>query len=672
MGSRAPSALFQFRGAFREPFANVLGDRVCVVGGSLGLIDDVAQRLLLLDAALEHGSGDVDRSAGDQRQGQRVAGARVDSRVVGEDRLRVERGVGQLNDAHLSELGTGGRQQRGRELIGAGAGQLDIVEDDRQGGCFGGSDPDRQASSAVVVFKEDDVAGCQWIGGCGASQLGDVHRDQLGGLVGHGEALLVVVKGNAQGTARFVKAGLDRARSRAELLGDLGVGEASQVEQDDCLTLPRRKLGDRCAHSHRQLGRLGLFGWCGRRRDRLDEPSLVEQHLQRPVLKVGDAEQRSAHVETDAGQPGTEPVGVGEAVDAKQRSHDGLLRGVASRFRSAEHPPTGAQQWRVMTLGQLGKRPLIALLGVAHERGIRTEGRHCHIFVVLARALRVTQPDAHPVASAPATLQPSRTRRLAAVCGRDPLLPGGTIALASSGVVRIVVVVPARGSVRLVDGSTREMPLAELTAAVVLSGVPWRSVRAHRGQRHLPGWYWSATTGGHVVYESRLELARLLLADFDPDVVGIAAQPFLVTDADRRHVPDFLLRRAEGSVVIVNVKPVKRMADERVADALAWAARVFCERGWEHEVWSGTDAQLLANVRYLAGYRRSWLIGSVTGAAAIWPAGTVLTIAAAEEALRETGVVAPRPVVLGLLWSGRLRADLRQPLASDSELEVLW
>lgn len=91
------------------------------------------------------------------------------------------------------------------------------------------------------------------------------------------------------------------------------------------------------------------------------------------------------------------------------------------------------------------------------------------------------------------------------------------------------------------------MPLAGLTAGVVLSSVPWRTVRAHRGQRHLPGWYWSATTGGHVVYESRLELARLLLGDFDPEVVGIAAQPFLVTDADRRHVPDFLLQRADGS-----------------------------------------------------------------------------------------------------------------------------
>jgi hypothetical protein len=34
--------------------------------------------------------------------------------------------------------------------------------------------------------------------------------------------------------------------------------------------------------------------------------------------------------------------------------------------------------------------------------------------------------------------------------------------------------------------------------------------------------------GGHVIYESRLELARLLLADFDRDVAAIAAQPFVL------------------------------------------------------------------------------------------------------------------------------------------------
>jgi hypothetical protein len=179
--------------------------------------------------------------------------------------------------------------------------------------------------------------------------------------------------------------------------------------------------------------------------------------------------------------------------------------------------------------------------------------------------------------------------------------------------------------------------------------------------------------GRHVVYESRLELARMMLADFDPEVVAIVAQPLLLIDQGRRHVPDFLLERVDGSVVIVNVKPVERLTDQRVAEALNWAGHLFAERGWEHEVWSGTDAQLLANVRWLAGYRRPALIQRTAHLlGAIWPAGTVMTLGAAEAALRDAGVLEPRPVVLGLLWSGSLRADLHEPVTSESEVEVRW
>jgi hypothetical protein len=35
---------------------------------------------------------------------------------------------------------------------------------------------------------------------------------------------------------------------------------------------------------------------------------------------------------------------------------------------------------------------------------------------------------------------------------------------------------------------------------------------------------------GLVAYESRLELVRILLADFDVEVTGIAAQPFLLAE----------------------------------------------------------------------------------------------------------------------------------------------
>ena len=52
------------------------------------------------------------------------------------------------------------------------------------------------------------------------------------------------------------------------------------------------------------------------------------------------------------------------------------------------------------------------------------------------------------------------------------------------------------------------------------------------GQRHYSGSYGSSTMSAHVIYESRLELARLLMADFDNSVNHIVAQPFMLC---RRH-----------------------------------------------------------------------------------------------------------------------------------------
>jgi hypothetical protein len=60
------------------------------------------------------------------------------------------------------------------------------------------------------------------------------------------------------------------------------------------------------------------------------------------------------------------------------------------------------------------------------------------------------------------------------------------------------------------------------------SACPWRTFRWYKGQKHYSGTYWSATMRDHVIYESRLELSRLLFADFDPLVRGIVAQPFLL------------------------------------------------------------------------------------------------------------------------------------------------
>jgi hypothetical protein len=225
------------------------------------------------------------------------------------------------------------------------------------------------------------------------------------------------------------------------------------------------------------------------------------------------------------------------------------------------------------------------------------------------------------------------------------------------------------------DGGFVDTSLDRLPVDDVLAGFPVREFRSYRGRRHYSGWYWSATTGGHVVYESRLELARILLADQDFGVVAIAAQPFLVEGFDgeriRRHVPDVLLGHVDGAVTVVDVKVASRVDDPKVSAQFAWTKRLCDQRGFRFEVWSGTDPVLLENVRFLAGYRRPALIAQelvplVLDAAAASPC----TVADVERRLtgpRQRGRI--RPVVLHLLWQSRLVADLSRPLGGDT---IVW
>ena len=69
-----------------------------------------------------------------------------------------------------------------------------------------------------------------------------------------------------------------------------------------------------------------------------------------------------------------------------------------------------------------------------------------------------------------------------------------------------------------------------------------------------------ATTKRHVTFESWCERDHLIAFDFDPNVVGIAGQPFqfefTATDGSCRvHIPDYFLRTAEGGAIVVDIKP---------------------------------------------------------------------------------------------------------------------
>lgn len=196
---------------------------------------------------------------------------------------------------------------------------------------------------------------------------------------------------------------------------------------------------------------------------------------------------------------------------------------------------------------------------------------------------------------------------------------------------------------------------------------PWRTFRWYMGQKHYSGTYWSATVRDHVIYESRLELARLLLADFAPDVRQIAAQPFLlkaeVQRKLRRHIPDYLLFTDDGPVV-VDVKPRHRLERPEIAFTFAWTREAVESRGWQYEVWSEPDPHELENVRFLAGYRRDWLFDPalLEGLRALELDGR--TLGEAFRLLPDRPQPLVKSAVLHLLWCGYVTTELGEPLSA--------
>lgn len=155
-------------------------------------------------------------------------------------------------------------------------------------------------------------------------------------------------------------------------------------------------------------------------------------------------------------------------------------------------------------------------------------------------------------------------------------------------------------------GERQRRPLLDCATARFEDVGPVRPFRWSRGERHFSGWYWAATTGQHVGFESWLERDRLLLMDFDPKVTGIASQPFWLHWHDglreHRHAPDYFVRRVDGSAVVIDVR-----ADERIEpkDVEAFeATRAACtQTGWGFERVGALEPVLLANVRWLSRYR---------------------------------------------------------------------
>ncbi|MGW5848530.1 TnsA-like heteromeric transposase endonuclease subunit [Streptomyces sp. NPDC055254] len=113
------------------------------------------------------------------------------------------------------------------------------------------------------------------------------------------------------------------------------------------------------------------------------------------------------------------------------------------------------------------------------------------------------------------------------------------------------------------DGVERRVPLARAARVRFEDGRPVREFPSYRGQRNYPGLYWSATAGTHVGHESWLERDHAMLLDFDPQVSALVSQPLWLFWENARgkavsHAPDYFVRRADGSVLLVDSRPEER------------------------------------------------------------------------------------------------------------------
>lgn len=198
--------------------------------------------------------------------------------------------------------------------------------------------------------------------------------------------------------------------------------------------------------------------------------------------------------------------------------------------------------------------------------------------------------------------------------------------------------------------------------------VPVRPFRWPKGGKNFAGWYFCATTGEHIGYESWLERDRLILLDADPQVSGVGSQPFWLHWHDgqrrRRHAPDYFVRLMDGRGRVVDVRAADRV-DEAAAEAFASTERACRAVDWEFVRAGVPDPVLMANMRWLSRYRRRRCLRQDV-------ADRLVEVFGEPRPLRHGAAEAGDPlmvlpVLFHLLWSGVLVTDVASRLlGSDS------
>jgi len=197
-----------------------------------------------------------------------------------------------------------------------------------------------------------------------------------------------------------------------------------------------------------------------------------------------------------------------------------------------------------------------------------------------------------------------------------------------------------------------------------------RRPRAHRKQKHIPGYFWMAQTDQLVWYESRLEMFILKSIDHERSVSGAISQPFLMSfrreGKTRRHTPDFLFPLCDGGALLVNVTSQRHVDDQENQVNFDACKSLADHLGWEYVTRTEPNADYAANIDWLNGYRRSpWLLEKFR-TQLLQRASETTTIGQILLGMEPDAFA--RPALFHLMWKREILFDSSTPLSDSTEL----
>jgi hypothetical protein len=209
------------------------------------------------------------------------------------------------------------------------------------------------------------------------------------------------------------------------------------------------------------------------------------------------------------------------------------------------------------------------------------------------------------------------------------------------------------------DGVRLERDASDVFAVPFERCTPVRSFPSWPHKRHYSGHQWMQRLGLHVPFESLAERTCLIELDRAPTLSGVASQPMWLSwpRLGARHAPDFFVRLADGTGLVIDVRPHERI-DGRAREQFDRTARMCTALGLRYSVYSPASPVHDANLRFLMRYRDP-----------VWhDPRAVLALPPGEHLLDEVAralnhLENPLATCYALIWHGDLLADLDTPLS---------